>query len=71
MVKCGMQPEDAGDVADTFADEFGITVDVLTAIDAMKISNSTTDREDVKSIYDRFMRLVEEASATIDKLEIE
>ena len=71
MVKCGMQHEDAGDVADTFADEFGITVDVLTAIDAMKISNSTTDREDVKSIYDRFMRLVEEASATIDKLEIE
>jgi hypothetical protein len=71
MVKSGMQPEDAEDVADAFADEFGIAIDVVTEIDALQKANSPAGLEDIKSTYDSFMRLVELASAMIDNLEVE
>jgi len=71
MVKCGIQPEDSGDVADAFADEFGIGVEVIAGIESLQNRAAPTDAEEVKATYDGFMRLVGEASDAMDKLELE
>jgi len=70
MVREGMQPESAKDIASEFADEFGIATEVLADIEAMADAKETFDNARIQSIYDQFMRLVEQASAAIDSLEV-
>ena len=69
LVKSGMAPEDVSDVAAAFGAEFGLDASVVDEVMSIGTGTELPQVEDLKSTFDRFMRLVRESAIAVDRME--
>lgn len=71
VVKTGVVPEDETDLAAAFDAEFGLDTKVINEILNLRRHAQVPEAEDLKRIFDRFMRLVHDAALAVDQMEVQ
>lgn len=68
-VKTGVTPEAEADVLDMFAEEFQINADIVKEILRLWDGHSAPPDDQLKAMFDGFMKLVRESAHAVDQLE--